>query len=66
VPREYLRELFGPGVDAALATISREREKVAAGGESELMDILIARDWNALLGPFTVNPAELERRPGAV
>lgn len=63
VPREYMRELFGPGVDDALATIEREREVVAAGGASELMDILISRDWNDLLGPFTVNPAELERPP---
>jgi ethylbenzene hydroxylase subunit beta/complex iron-sulfur molybdoenzyme family reductase subunit beta len=61
IPREYLHELFGPGVDGALATIELEREKVAAGGESELMDILISRDWNDLLGPFTVNPATLDR-----
>jgi hypothetical protein len=25
------------------------------------MDILISRDWNDLLGPFTVNPATLDR-----
>lgn len=64
IPDEYLRELFGPGVDAALDTIAREREKVARGGESELMDILISRDWNDMMGPFTQNPAELERLPG--
>jgi len=63
IPIEYLRELFGPGVDAALATIQAEREKVAAGGESELMDILISRQWDDLMGPFTVNPATLERQP---
>ncbi|MFQ5381203.1 MAG: 4Fe-4S dicluster domain-containing protein [Dehalococcoidia bacterium] len=62
-PAEYLQELFGPGADEALATIQQEREKVAAGGESELMDLLISRDWNDLLGPFTENPAELERPP---
>jgi ethylbenzene hydroxylase subunit beta/complex iron-sulfur molybdoenzyme family reductase subunit beta len=63
IPRDYLRELFGPGVDDALATLEAEREKVAAGGQSELMDILIARDWNTLLGPLTRNPATLDRKP---
>jgi ethylbenzene hydroxylase subunit beta/complex iron-sulfur molybdoenzyme family reductase subunit beta len=63
IPPEYLRELFGPGVDGALQTIEDEREKVAAGGQSELMDILISRHWQDLLGPFTVDPATLERRP---
>lgn len=64
IPMDYLREMFGPAVDAALATIQAEREKVANGGESELMDILISRDWNDLMGPFTQNPAELDRAPG--
>lgn len=63
IPPEYLRELFGPGVDNAIETIQREREKAAAGERSELMDILISRDWNDLLGPFTVNPATIERPP---
>jgi hypothetical protein len=27
------------------------------------MDILISRDWNDLLGPFTVNPSTLDRQP---
>jgi ethylbenzene hydroxylase subunit beta/complex iron-sulfur molybdoenzyme family reductase subunit beta len=61
IPLEYLREMFGDRVDQALATLQDEREKVAAGGSSELMDILIARDWNELLGPYTVDPATLVR-----
>lgn len=63
IPLEYLRELFGPGLDQALATIERERELVSSGGQSELMDILISRDWNDLMGPFVQNPAELDRQP---
>ena len=63
IPMDYMRELFGPAVDDALATIQREREVVAAGGQSDLMDILISRDWNDLMGPFTQNPAELDRQP---
>ncbi len=65
IPAEYLREMFGPGVDDALATIALEREKVTRGESSELMDILISRDWNDLMGPFTQNPAELQRPPVA-
>ncbi len=61
IPLEELRSWFGPEVDQALATIQEEREKVAAGGKSELMDLLIARDWQELLGPYPVDPGELER-----
>lgn len=63
IPREYLEQMFGPGVEQALATIQAEREKSARGEPSELMDILISRDWNDLLGPFTENPAEIDRPP---
>jgi len=63
IPIGYLRELFGPEVDAALATLQEEREKVAAGGESELIDILIARRWHDLMGPFTVDPAKMDPQP---
>jgi len=48
VPIEYLRYLFGPGVDEALATLHFEMEKKQAGKASELMDLLIARDWKSL------------------
>ena len=63
VPMEYLRYLFGPEVDQALITIMEEMERKKAGKESELMDLLIARDWKQLLGPYTQDPAELERPP---
>jgi DMSO reductase family type II enzyme iron-sulfur subunit len=48
VPMEYLRYLFGPEVDAALITLHEEMEKTRAGKRSELMDLLIARDWKSL------------------
>ena len=48
VPMEYLRYLFGPGVDAALITMHEEMEKKQAGKPSELMDLLIAKDWKSL------------------
>jgi nitrate reductase beta subunit len=48
VPIEYLRYLFGPEVDQALATIMDEMERRRQGKPSELMDLLIAKDWKSL------------------
>jgi DMSO reductase family type II enzyme iron-sulfur subunit len=48
VPMEYLRYLFGPGVDAALITIQEEMDRRKEGKASELMDLLIAKDWTSL------------------
>jgi nitrate reductase beta subunit len=42
IPVEYLRMLFGTGVDNALKTLNAEIEKRSKGAKSELMDILIA------------------------
>ncbi|MFB6071061.1 MAG: 4Fe-4S dicluster domain-containing protein [Halanaeroarchaeum sp.] len=44
IPRDYLEDLFGEGVDDALETIAREREKVERGGSSELMDLLTSKN----------------------
>ncbi len=48
VPMDYLRYLFGPEVDAALITMHEEIERKKAGKASELMDLLIAREWKSL------------------
>jgi nitrate reductase beta subunit len=48
VPLEYMRELFGPGVDMAIYTVNTEMEKKRNGEESILMDLLIAKDWKSL------------------
>jgi ferredoxin len=48
VPMEYLRFLFGPEVDEALATMHFEMEKRQDGKPSELMDLLIAKEWKSL------------------
>ena len=48
VPLEYLRSLFGPDVDQALITLHEEMERKREGKESELMDLLIAREWKSL------------------
>ena len=63
IPLDYLRELFGPGAEKALAKIDAERKKAASGKKSELIDILIARDWQQLLGPYPQDPAKLQRPP---
>jgi DMSO reductase family type II enzyme iron-sulfur subunit len=46
IPTSYLVSLFGDRVREALATLERERAKRRAGEPSELMDLLIAYDWN--------------------
>ena len=63
VPMAYLRYLFGPEVEKALETMQTEMEKVRNGGKSELMDILVAREWAGMFRPFTKDPATLERPP---
>ncbi len=59
IPLEYLRSLFGPGVDHALDTLKAEMAKRRAGRDSELTDLLIARRWPVLLGPFPKDPSEV-------
>lgn len=59
IPIEELRRLFGPNVDQALQTIEQERQNMKNGG-SELMDLLIARRWHELLGPWTKDPGEVK------
>ena len=46
IPIEMLEGLFGPTVRDALATVAAERDKRKRGEPSELMDLLIAYDWN--------------------
>jgi len=48
VPMEYLRTLFGAQVDEALITLHFEMEKKQEGKPSELMDLLIAKEWKSL------------------
>jgi DMSO reductase family type II enzyme iron-sulfur subunit len=46
IPLSYLKSLFGEDVVAALDVLRGEREKRKKGEASELMDLLIAYDWN--------------------
>jgi len=63
IPIEYLRSLFGPAVDGALAKLKAEMEAARRGERSELMDILIAYRWQDMFKPFVQDPGELERPP---
>jgi len=56
VPVRYLQQLFGPKVDQALATLKAEMERRRRGEESDLMDMLIARDWKSLFHIPEVRP----------
>jgi ethylbenzene hydroxylase subunit beta/complex iron-sulfur molybdoenzyme family reductase subunit beta len=57
---DYLRSLFGPQVDDALACLKEEINKKARKEDSELMDILIVRRWQELLGSFIKDPSEVQ------
>jgi DMSO reductase family type II enzyme iron-sulfur subunit len=48
VPAGYLRSLFGSDVDEALETLSAEMARRQRGEPSELMDLLIAKEWKSL------------------
>ena len=65
VPTEYLRYLFGPEVDQALITIMEEMERKKEGKASELMDLLIARDWKSLfkIKDVKATGTSLDHRP---
>lgn len=61
IPLEYLESLFGKDVHQALALLMDEREKNRSGQKSELMDLLIARDWLKMFGPFHKHPRSIEK-----
>ncbi len=46
IPMDYLVSLFGSRVKDAVKILEDEREKRKSGNPSELMDLLIAYDWN--------------------
>jgi len=62
VPTEYLRYLFGPGVDQALITLDAEMDRKKEGKPSELMDLLIAKDWKSL---FNITDVQITSTTGA-
>jgi ethylbenzene hydroxylase subunit beta/complex iron-sulfur molybdoenzyme family reductase subunit beta len=63
IPREYLRYLFGPEVDKSLEIMQAELDKVRNGGKSELMEILIAKEWKKMFDMFDQDPATMDRKP---
>jgi hypothetical protein len=60
VPLEYLESLFGPNVGPALETLRGEMQTTRDGGQSELMDTLIAYWWKDMFKPFDQDPGEIE------
>jgi len=61
IPRSYLESQFGPDVNRVLDTLTAEMEKVRGGGESEMLDTLIAHQWKSMFGGFTKDPSTLKR-----
>jgi DMSO reductase family type II enzyme iron-sulfur subunit len=66
IPPEYLESLFGPRVHQVLDTLRAELERVRDGGTSEILETLIVYRWQSLFGPFTTDPATLDRSPASV
>jgi hypothetical protein len=66
IPPEYLESLFGPRVHQVLDTLRTELERVRDGGTSEILETLIVYRWQSLFGPFTTDPATLDRSPASV
>ena len=60
IPMDYLRYLFGPEVDQAIITIMDEMERKREGKASELMDLLIAKDWKSL---FNIQDVQIAGEP---
>ncbi|MDH3512912.1 MAG: 4Fe-4S dicluster domain-containing protein [Gammaproteobacteria bacterium] len=60
IPMDYLRYLFGPEVDEAIITIMNEMERKKEGKASELMDLLIAKDWKSL---FNIKDVQVAGEP---
>lgn len=60
IPGEYLESLFGPRVHESLRTLMEEMAKTRDGGQSELMDLLIAYKWKDMFGGFDRDPATIE------
>jgi len=61
IPDELLEAQFGPDVHQALATLQAEMTKTREGGQSELMDLLIAYEWKSMFSEFTVDPVDIEQ-----
>jgi nitrate reductase beta subunit len=60
IPAEYLRHLFGKGVDEVLAKLRAEIAKKQRGKNSELLDTLIVYSWPKDIFPdFIQDPADL-------
>jgi ethylbenzene hydroxylase subunit beta/complex iron-sulfur molybdoenzyme family reductase subunit beta len=61
IPMDYLISLFGEEVREVIDILKREKEIKRQGGESDLMDVLISRNWLDLFGPFTNQPKDVAR-----
>ncbi len=56
IPMQELERYFGPDVHGALGTLLEQRRLRQVGETSELMDLLISRNWNDRFADFTADP----------
>ena len=58
IPLKYYVDLFGPEVEQSLKLLKQEMQRTRDGEKSELMEILIAKRWQEMFGPFSTDPIE--------
>jgi ethylbenzene hydroxylase subunit beta/complex iron-sulfur molybdoenzyme family reductase subunit beta len=56
IPLGFMVHLFGPEVEQALKLLEQEMQRTRDGEKSELMEILIAKRWGEMFGPFDKDP----------
>ncbi len=66
IPMDYLKSLFGPEVEETVDRLKQEIEKKRNKQDSEVVDLLIARKWHELLGPFVKDPSEVRDEHASV
>lgn len=59
IPPEELESQFGPAVHDAIETLKTEVTKARGGEASDLMDVLIAYNWQDLFPDFTRDPIDI-------
>lgn len=57
-----IQRMFGDQGLSARMSLQYELDRVRSGGESEMLETLVARDWHDLLGGYIKDPDQLEGR----
>jgi len=56
IPLKYMVHLFGPEVEVALKTLKEHMQMTRDGQRSDLMEILMAKEWGKMFGHLSTDP----------